>query len=431
MRTRHVVVFEPESNGHQMFYVRYLLDGIRARVPDCRVTLLTTGAAAEHPTTQELVQDFSGFVTPRIAPDVPEGNRFWHALGGYYEYLWRHGESLSRGLREIGPDDVDFVVLPYFETIGLMNIALNRGLLHGRPWATISHNIHFHHRACGIEAPFEAIGLLHRALLWRVLRDPTLRCFGSNDPYLPGYVGNPKVVYCPHPAVGPELSSVEAARAAYGIRPETTVILVFGVINRVKCVDLLLEAAARIVPETDVTVLLAGAQSDDALLPILQGEAAAKLRSCGSLVEVNRFIVTGQDIDPMSAADIVWVFYRPEFYGNSDVLCRAALSRLPVIVRRRGLPGRLVEDHELGLALTSDAPDDIAAALRRLVADPALRQRMGENGARAFAGYTPEKLAEPIVDAISHGLRGSQPSLIDDNSPPIASASTGGKQVGR
>jgi glycosyltransferase involved in cell wall biosynthesis len=91
----------------------------------------------------------------------------------------------------------------------------------------------------------------------------------------------------------------------------------------------------------------------------------------------------------------------------------------------------LVEDHQLGLALTSDAPDDIAAALRRLVADPTLRLRMGENGARAFAGYTPEKLAEPIVDAICHGLRGSQPSLTDDNSPPIASASIGGKQVGR
>lgn len=408
MTPRHILIFEPESNGHQMFYVRYLLSGIERNVQNCRVTLLTTADAAEHPICQALLADFSGLVTLRVAPPVPEGNRFYRRIGSYYEYLWRHAEAFSRGFAEIGPDDVDFVVLPTMECIGLLHLGLNRHFFRGRPWATIAHNIRFHHRASGVEATFEAMDIVQRILFWRVTHDPNLICFGTNDPYLAKAAHNPKVVYCPHPAVGPELSSIEEAREFYGIRPETCVILVFGVINRVKCVDLLLEAVSRMIPALDVTVLLAGKQTVDDVAPILRGDTARTLREHGRLVEFNQFIVTGEDIDPMSAADIVWVFYRPEFRGNSDVLCRAALSHRPVIARRMGLSGRLVEEHQLGLALSSDAPDDIAAALSQLASDPELRRRMGENGVRTFAEYTPEALARPIVEAINRTLAARQ-----------------------
>ena len=103
----------------------------------------------------------------------------------------------------------------------------------------------------------------------------------------------------------------------------------------------------------------------------------------------------------MSAADIAWVFDEWNFVFSSSVLVRSSLSRRPVVVRRQGVIGRLVIENELGIGLSSDAPDAVAAAITQLARDPALRQRMGENGARAFAGNTPENFARPIVDAIN------------------------------
>jgi glycosyltransferase involved in cell wall biosynthesis len=325
----------------------------------------------------------------------------YRAFGSYYEYLWRHAEAFRRGFAEIGPETVDLVLLPTLETIGLLHLALHRNMFRGKSWAAIAHNIRFHHRSRGIGGPWEYVDVLQRALFSWVRRDRRLICLGTNDPYLPEAINDPKVVYCPHPAIGPVLCDTTEARAAYGIRPETCVILSFGVINRVKCIDLLLESVARLVPELDVTVLLAGAQTANDVTLALASPAAEKLRRQGRLIEVNRFIVEGVDIDPMNAADIVWVFYRKEFHGNSDVACRAGLARRPVIARRQGLAGNFIESGNMGLTLSSDDPDDLAAAIKRLATDPILRQRMGENGFRTFSGYTPDRLARPIVDAIN------------------------------
>ena len=46
--------------------------------------------------------------------------------------------------------DIDFVVLPHTETIGLLHLALRPGLFRGKPWATISVGIRFHHARAGI-----------------------------------------------------------------------------------------------------------------------------------------------------------------------------------------------------------------------------------------------------------------------------------------
>ena len=82
--------------------------------------------------------------------------------------------------------------------------------------------------------------------------------------------------------------------------------------------------------------------------PILQGPAASALRRAGRLVECDRFILSGEDIDPASAADAVWVYYEPDFVYSSSVLVRAALSGRPVIVRRRGVVGKQVEENGSG-----------------------------------------------------------------------------------
>ena len=113
--------------------------------------------------------------------------------------------------------------------------------------------------------------------------------------------------------------------------------------------------------------------------------------------------MNGKDIDPFGAADVSWVFYEHNIVYSSNVLVQSGLARRPVIARRQGLIGRLVEDHKLGLALTSEEPEIVASALQRLAENPTLRREMGENGARAFAKNTPENFARPIIDGMNAG----------------------------
>jgi glycosyltransferase involved in cell wall biosynthesis len=109
----------------------------------------------------------------------------------------------------------------------------------------------------------------------------------------------------------------------------------------------------------------------------------------------------------LSAADITWVFYERRFVIGSSVMVRSALFRRPVITRNRGVIGRQTQEFQCGLALDTGSPDEVAAALTRLARDPALRERMGNNGARAFAQNTPENFARPIVDAINSVVEGA------------------------
>jgi glycosyltransferase involved in cell wall biosynthesis len=400
----HILIYEPTRGGHQMILIRYLLDSIIRHVAKPRVTLLMTAVAAEHTATREVVSDFANLLTLRVAPSVTERNYFFAALNPFYEYQWRNTEAFARGFAEIGPDKVDFILLPYLETIGLPHIGLRPNLFRGRPWATVAITIQFHHRMFGITSPFQLTDLLQGAFLKRILTYPGLACFGAVNPYLARAVRHPKVVHCPDPGTPFAPTPMAEARAAYGIRPETCVIVVFGAIDRRKCLDVLLQGAALVVPDLDLTVFLAGPQNTAHVGAALNSDAARKLREHGRLIEENRYIINGKDIDPLSAADMTWVFYERRFVIGSSVMVRSGLFRRPVITRDWGVIGRQVAEFKCGLALASDAPQAVAAALTRLARDPVLRHEMGENGARAFAQNTPENFARPIVDAINRSL---------------------------
>ena len=340
-----------------MDYIRRLLRAIERQWANAQVTLLVSTDAASHPNCQRLAGEFGDLITLQIAPRVMRRNRFLRLLDPYFERQWQNAESFYRAFADIGRDAVDYVVIPHMESVGLLQLGLRRNLFRGTPWATIAVGVRFHHRKAGIHGPTRWIDRMQQVFFWRVLRDRALACFGSIDPFFAPAVRYPKVAYCPDPCEPPALASPAEARAAYGVRAETCVVLVFGFIDARKCLDVLFEGAARVGPDIDLTILIAGPQHGPQVSPALNSDAAQKLRGLGRLVEVNRFILSGQDIDPMSATDIAWVFYRPQFVYSSSVLVRSAMSGRAAIVRRQGVIGRQVHEHQCGLALESDAPE--------------------------------------------------------------------------
>ena len=56
------------------------------------------------------------------------------------------------------------------------------------------------------------------------------------------------------------------------------------------------------------------------------------------------------------------------------------LAGLPVVASDVGGVGEAVVDGETGLLVPAGDPAALAAALRRLLADPGLRERMGQRG---------------------------------------------------
>jgi glycosyltransferase involved in cell wall biosynthesis len=78
-----------------------------------------------------------------------------------------------------------------------------------------------------------------------------------------------------------------------------------------------------------------------------------------------------------ASADIFVFPSTTDTFGN--VILEAQACGLPVIVSDSGGPKELVEDNANGLITKSHDVDDLARAIRALVTDPALRDRMGKS----------------------------------------------------
>jgi glycosyltransferase involved in cell wall biosynthesis len=68
----------------------------------------------------------------------------------------------------------------------------------------------------------------------------------------------------------------------------------------------------------------------------------------------------------------------------------------PVVATRRGGSAEFLADGGNCLEVTADDPGGVAAAVRRLAGDAALRRRLIEGGRKTAARYTAERLADTL-----------------------------------
>jgi phosphatidylinositol alpha-1,6-mannosyltransferase len=176
------------------------------------------------------------------------------------------------------------------------------------------------------------------------------------------------------------LPSREDARKKLGISPEEVILLnVTRLIPR-KGLDRLIE----VLPKLDVHVraVSIGDGSDRARLEGLARVNGARITFIGAIDDHAR--------DEWYAAADVFVFpVRPEgddLEGYGIVCLEAAAAGLPVIVGKNGGAPETVVEGETGFVVDADQKAELRAAIERLVRDPALRKRFGEQGrARVLA----------------------------------------------
>jgi glycosyltransferase involved in cell wall biosynthesis len=94
----------------------------------------------------------------------------------------------------------------------------------------------------------------------------------------------------------------------------------------------------------------------------------------------------------------------PEPFGQ--VVLEGMRAGCAVVVADRGGPAEVVTDGIDGMLYPMGSVEDLAACLRHLADDPALRSRLGLGGVATSSAYTPEALAPRLLaawdDAVAH-----------------------------
>ena len=187
------------------------------------------------------------------------------------------------------------------------------------------------------------------------------------------------------PPTGPPAPTLRASLAG----PQTAPV-VFAASNLfpVKGVDVLIEAAA-LVPAARFAIAGEGP------------ERIALERRIAELGIGDRVTLLGwrEDAgDLMRAADVFVLSSRGE--GLSLSLLEALAVGTPTVITRVGGLPEAIEDGVSGLIVDPDDPPALAAAIRTLLADPALRDRLAAAGAKAFAERFSARVMVAGIEAV-------------------------------
>ncbi|MCW5877453.1 MAG: glycosyltransferase family 4 protein [Anaerolineales bacterium] len=162
--------------------------------------------------------------------------------------------------------------------------------------------------------------------------------------------------------------------------------------------DILLMAVGRLAPVKDHVGLLRALATLPEPRPRLavlgEGELRAELEGLAAewgLAERVRFLGNQPAARRwLQAAD---VYVQPSLSeGLSIALLEAMASGLPIVATQVGAAGKLIRDGEHGLLVPPEDTAALSVALQRLLADPALRSRLGRGARQAAQPYSAEQM---------------------------------------
>ncbi len=199
-------------------------------------------------------------------------------------------------------------------------------------------------------------------------------------------------------AVVPEPIDLARWRRAFEMVPELprggpSILCVAHLYPR-KNVDTLLSAMTRVSNEAVLRVV--GTGPDFARLERLSLELGL-----GERVELLGHVDFARLAGEYRRADVFCLPSRQEGFGI--VFLEAMAAGLPVVAARAAAVPEVVIDGESGILVGPDSPDDLAAALDRLLSDPGERRRLGEAGRKRVTAYEVARVSDLFLDAV--GLR--------------------------
>jgi glycosyltransferase involved in cell wall biosynthesis len=173
---------------------------------------------------------------------------------------------------------------------------------------------------------------------------------------------------------------------------------VLGRLTRTKGIDVVLRALPAV---ADVRLRVAGDGPERAALHDLVDELGLgdRVEFVGWLAKPARFL---------GELDILVVPSRVDFMPL--VILEAMHTGLPVIATAVGSVMEVVIDRSTGILVPPDEPDALAAALRELIAEPALCARLGRAAARRAAAYASDTVMAASYDRLYRSALPARPS---------------------
>jgi phosphatidyl-myo-inositol dimannoside synthase len=218
-----------------------------------------------------------------------------------------------------------------------------------------------------------------------------------------GLPSRPIVISVASPSRPPE---DEVNRRAASLRerlglPKPPVLLSVGRLIRRKGFDLVMRAVAELSAEfPDLSYVIAGQGAER--------DALEELARTLGIAERIRMVGQVDDLTKWALYQISDVFVMPnrllegtDWEGFGIVFVEAAFSRRPSVAGRTGGTADAVTDEQSGLLVDPERPEQLTSALRRLLRDGALRQRLGETGEHiAHARFSGEVVADRLWNAL-------------------------------
>lgn len=400
---RHVLIFEPDSDGHPHEWLCHLIDFARRAPPAPLVSFVVSPSLYRDLAARLDAAPAEGI---RILPLSPVAARLCTnralVVNGFARW-W----SMRRFLARTGAQTGQFLSLDLLS----LPLALRLGAGSGRRIGGILFRPSVHYRLLGAYRPCrrERLRDLRKAALYRLmLPNRALGSVLTLDPFFPRhaarfYRAGSKVRAVPDP-VYPLPPGADGDNAlADSLPPGRVALLLFGHLTERKGTLTLLESL-RLIPEhiaARLTVILAG-KIDSAIanrvatlrqqLDILQPDLMLTL--------VDRHLSTGEIGALVARADVVLAPYQ-RFVGSSGVLLWAARAGKPLLTQDFGLIGPLVRRYRLGLAVDSDRQEALAAGIVRIVQEGPGRFIDPQQAHRFIARNTPERFAALVFGSVA------------------------------
>ena len=183
----------------------------------------------------------------------------------------------------------------------------------------------------------------------------------------------------------------------FGVDPKHVVVTYLGRIHKIKGLDMLVDAVAMI-KNTQITFIIAG--SDDGYL----SELKKRIREKGLTKRITLLgTCYGEQKARLFRATDIFVY--PSYSeGFSLGILEAAAAGLPLVITT-GCHFEDVQTYQAGV-IVQPSGNAISAGIMRLVSDPALRKKCGENAQRLIESrYSTEKIGSTLLNIYALVMR--------------------------
>lgn len=364
---RHLLIFEPDVDGHQREWLQHLIR-FAATMGERYVVWFVVDPRLYRDLAKQVADALQSHV--KLLSLHPLEKRLCShrslAVSGFARW-W----TMRRYLRQTGAE------AGHFLSLDLLSLPLALGLsMNGCRLCGILFRPSVHYSALGPYRPTlrEWIRDFRKVILYRLmLLNRALRVVLTLDSYFANYAahryrGGWKVCALPDPAHPPVNGMPEDSRLAELLPANRICFVLFGFLTERKGVLALLEAA-RLLPSEiagRVAILLAGKVDREIgeMVTELRRRLAVERPELWLHLE-NRWLTSGEIDALIRRTDAVLAPYQ-RFVGSSGVLLWAARANKPVLTQNYGLLGRLVQDHGLGLAVDATDCNVLAESIERM-----------------------------------------------------------------